>query len=180
MKGPTRKRRTRSHIIADLALNFAERQVLLCGFAAKRLSSDYGIDFLIRTCTQTGELEEGRVAVQVKATDVIQNKNDNVNLRIERAHLVSWMRQPMPVILIVYDAKNDKAYWLYIQNYFQNLEGFNIFAAGKTITISIPVSNLLDPAAVRKFGRFRDRVMRQIKGIDHEKIEDETADDDFR
>ena len=37
-----RKRRTREHVIADLAVNHVERQALLCGFTIERVVHDYG------------------------------------------------------------------------------------------------------------------------------------------
>jgi hypothetical protein len=39
-----RKTRTREHVIADLAVNHVERQVLLCGFTLERIVHDYGLD----------------------------------------------------------------------------------------------------------------------------------------
>jgi hypothetical protein len=63
------KKRTREHIIADLSSNFVERQVLLCGFTAERVYFDYGIDLTIRTYNQDGEVEDGFIFVQLKATE---------------------------------------------------------------------------------------------------------------
>jgi hypothetical protein len=39
-----RKRRTREHIIADLSVNHVERLILRCGWVARRMNPDYGID----------------------------------------------------------------------------------------------------------------------------------------
>ena len=44
--------RTREHIIADLSVNFVERQVLLAGHTIERWYSDYGIDQVISTYDQ--------------------------------------------------------------------------------------------------------------------------------
>jgi hypothetical protein len=46
MPGARRKVRTREHIIADLAINHVERQVLLCGYSVERIEHDYGIDLV--------------------------------------------------------------------------------------------------------------------------------------
>lgn len=61
MKGPTRKRRTREHIIADLSVNHLERHVLLAGFVAEYMAADYGIDRSIITFSDNGDLEEGNI-----------------------------------------------------------------------------------------------------------------------
>ena len=39
-----RKIRTREHVIADLAVNAVERQVLLRGYTMERVAHDYGYD----------------------------------------------------------------------------------------------------------------------------------------
>jgi hypothetical protein len=64
-----RKRRTREHVIADLAMNHIERQVLLCGHTLQRTVHDYGLDAILTTFNSRGEAENGLVWLQVKATD---------------------------------------------------------------------------------------------------------------
>lgn len=64
-----RKRRTREHIIADLSVNHVERQVLLCGYTVERHRHDYGLDLLMSTYDHNGEVENGEVRLQLKATD---------------------------------------------------------------------------------------------------------------
>ena len=44
-----RKRRTRSHIIADFSANFVEKQALICGYSVERIIHDYGVDLLLYT-----------------------------------------------------------------------------------------------------------------------------------
>ena len=56
----------------------------------------------------------------------------------------------MPVILVVYAARKDTAYWLYIQSYIRRLSGFNLFAAGQTVTVHLSTGNLLTRATVMK------------------------------
>ena len=64
--------RTRQHVLADLSINYLERQILLCGYAVNRLHTDYGIDMLMLTYSPVGEVENGHVLFQVKATDSLQ------------------------------------------------------------------------------------------------------------
>ena len=77
----------------------------------------------------------------------------------------------MPVILIVYDAPKTVAYWIYVQSYFRNREGFNLFAAGKTVTVRFPTTNVVNPTAIRKFARFRDRLLEQMSEVRHDENE---------
>src|SRR6266568_4321283 len=121
MKKLPRKRRTREHVIADLSINHVERQALLCGFVVERQVHDYGIDLDLYTFTRTGEVEPGAILLQMKASDRVLARphQSTLTFRIARRDLVSWLAQPLPVILIIYDARKEKAYWLYVQSYFR-------------------------------------------------------------
>lgn len=165
-----RKRRTREHVIADLGVDFVERQALRCGYSVERIVHDYGLDLEVFTFARNGEIEKGSILVQAKATSRVRLRPGNASFpfRIARADLVHWLAQPMPVILVVYDAVRDAAYWLYVQSHFAKWKGFNLFAAGKEMTVLMPVHQALDPAAMRRFARFRDRVVEQMKSVTHD------------
>lgn len=124
--------------------------------------------FADQTFTEDGEVEEGMILLQLKATDGLKSRSPFVSWPIERADLVSWLRQPMPVILVVYDAQKDMAFWLYVQSYFHQRRGFNLFAAGKTITVRLPRENIVHPQAIRRFAQFRDSALQQIEVIHEE------------
>jgi hypothetical protein len=170
MKSLPRKRRTREHIIADLSVNHVERQCLLCGFTCERIWRDYGLDLEVTTFTKKGEVEEGKILIQLKASDRLRLRPEQATFpfRIERSDLVYWLAQPMPVILIVYDARKNVGYWLYVQSYFRKRTDFNLFAAGKTVTVQVATTNVVDTAAVRKFARCRNRILEQSREVVHD------------
>jgi hypothetical protein len=170
MKKVSRKRRTREHVIADLSVNHVERHALLCGFVAERLTHDYGIDLELLTFDKKGEVEEGKILLQLKASDrlAIGPNQATFPFRIERRDLVLWLAQPMPVILVVYAARKDVAYWLYVQSYFRRLKGFNLFTVGRSVTVQVPVGNVISTSAMRRFGRFRNRVLEQMRKVIHD------------
>jgi hypothetical protein len=170
MKKLPRKRRTREHVIADRSVNHVERHALFCGFTVERVTHDYGIDLELFTFDRRGKIEEGKVLLQVKASDhlAIRPNQAQFAIRIDRCDLVLWLAQPMPVMLIVYDARKDVAYWLYVQSYFRRLKDFNLFAAGQTVTVHIPVGNLVTTSAMRRFRRFRNRVLEQMRTVIHD------------
>jgi hypothetical protein len=66
-----RKRRVRAHVIADMGINFLERQVLRRGHQLKRVDEpEYGTDALmLHFSPESREIENGWVEFQVKATD---------------------------------------------------------------------------------------------------------------
>ena len=159
MKPLLGKRRTREHVIADLSVNFVERQTLLCCYTMERMHYDYGIDLEMKTYDALGQREPGDVLFQVKATEEFDARkmSQAVAWRIQRTDLVGWLREMMPVILVVFEAKRNRAYWLCIHDYFGSLDGFNLFAAGATITVQIPFGNRLNSNGIKRICRIRDK-----------------------
>jgi hypothetical protein len=162
-----RKRRTREHVIADLSVNHVERHVLGCGYVVERMIHDYGVDLKLLTFDKAGYVEEGLVPIQLKASDrvTVRPQQATFPFRVERKDLARWLAEPFPVLLIVYRARKDIAHWLYVQRYFAKIEGFNLFSAGKTVTVQVPVRNVVDQAAIRRFARFRDRILDQMRKV---------------
>jgi hypothetical protein len=166
---PRRKQRTREHIIADLSVNHTEKQALLCGYTVEKRIHDYGIDLVLLTYSDVGEVENGEVLFQVKATDrpAMVKNGRFIICRIEYADLWAWLLEPFPVILIMYDAPNDRAFWLYFQSEFSDPKAIPKVGKSERITIRIPTNQLLNQDAVRHFRDFRNSILQQIRGIVH-------------
>ncbi len=158
MKPPVGTRRTREHVIADLGVCFVEWQALQCGYVVERMRHDYGIDLEMKTFNENGERERGDIHIQVKATDrlLLRPTTAAFSFRVARTNLVDWVYEVEPVILIVFDAKKKRGYWVCIQALFPDPEKVNFFAFGKTASIRVPVASRLNPNAMRKMARLRD------------------------
>jgi hypothetical protein len=156
-------------VIADLGVNYVQRYILLKGHSSEVFLHDYGIDLLMFTCNDDEEIENGHVEIQIKATDNISilKKSKAIAFKVEVAHLKAWEWQPLPVILIVYDAVGEgRAFWLYIQNYInKNKNLIDFRGARDRITLHIPMVNQLDATAIERFRGFRDQVLAQAKGV---------------
>jgi hypothetical protein len=162
----TRKKRTRQHVLAELSANHVERHALACGYAVERVEHDYGIDLILFTYDRAGNWHSGFVFIQLKATDHLRFRKDGtISFAVSRADLEWWLDATDPVVLVVYDAKADQAYWLYIQAYFEALPGFQLSNIGASTNVSISRANLIDPAAIRRFDRFRADVAKQLQGV---------------
>jgi Domain of unknown function (DUF4365) len=162
-----KKRRPRQHIIADLSVNYVERYVLLCGYSTERVEHDYGIDLVIFTYDANGEIENGQIYVQLKATDKLSRLAHDaaISFPLQRSDLELWLREPMPWILIVYDAQVNLAYWLYVQAFFERQVGFDLSQMGDTVTVHLPTSNIVNQEAIRQFARYKEDVLTQIQGV---------------
>ena len=163
-----KKQRTREHIIADLGINHVERYIFRSGHSAERISHDYGIDLLMFTYNEHGEIENGHVQLQLKATDKPRLLKDgkSIAITIEQAHINSWQWEPFPIILVVFDARRrGRAFWLYVQNNIETSGMGTVDEDKGTVTFHIPVANRVDSAAIERFRRFRDRILSQVKGV---------------
>lgn len=68
---------------------------------------------------------------------------------ISRRDLRCWLSEAFPVILVVYDGRRDRAFWLDVQAYFTDRSAADLFLAGETINVHIPVANRFARRAVR-------------------------------
>jgi hypothetical protein len=115
--GP-RKQRTRQHVIADLGVHFLEGFILEAGYTGQRLSSDYGYDLVMWTFDEQGYAEPGSVYFQVKARESLDSRGSQYVFDLDIRDYNLWIRERMPVILILFDALRRRAIWLGIQHYF--------------------------------------------------------------
>jgi hypothetical protein len=155
-----RKRRTREHFIADLSVNHLERFILLCGWTAQRVSPDYGVDLVMDTFDDRGRIENGVVKFQLKATDSIRlvSHRPSIAIRLDWRDVIYWLNEWMPVILVVYDAKRDRACWLYLQPALREIARVPRRRTQR-LTVHVPLANSLDVAAIRRFAGYRDAVL---------------------
>jgi hypothetical protein len=161
-----RKTRTRQHIIADLGVNYVERQILLAGFTLERITRDYGIDLNMTTFSPNGQVENEFVWFQVKATDNLQLNADEAfaTVRIESADFRYWLMQVMTVILVLFDVKNDRAFWLETQEYVKRVD-MDADEIGETVSVRIPVSNLLTVESIRFIRDRKEAIVAEIIGL---------------
>ena len=113
-----RKRRTRAHIIEALGFNHVERQVLLAGYTLEKIIHDYGYDGHIQPFDENGEVEGGLILLQLKSTDKLKlsDTGESVKFDLSVRDLEFWLSSPNVMILIVYDAQMDKAFFVELKN----------------------------------------------------------------
>jgi hypothetical protein len=164
-----RKRRTRAHVIADLSLHYLAYRVVGCGFTIEIVRSDYGYDVSIFTFDKNGEIENLNMYVQLKATDKIKISKDNkrVLFSLSKRDIRSWQDEPVPVYLVVFDAKKKRAYWLYLQRYLKskNLRANQI--VGQSITVEISTKQALRKKTIKAWRRDKAAVLKKIGAVDH-------------
>jgi hypothetical protein len=160
MASPPGKLRTREHVLADLSINYVERQVLLCGCSVQRISSDYGYDLVVSTFKPTGEIQGGHMFFQVKATDSLPLLADGKTISwvVSRRDLRLWLNEAYPVILAIYDGSADRAFWLHVQAHFAEQSSAGLFLAGQTMNVHLPVRNRLNRLSVQRIVQRKNAV----------------------
>ena len=154
---PQRKLRTREHVLADLSVNHVERFNFRCAWVARRMYPDYGTDLLMETFNAQGEFENGFVLFQLKATDTLKvmARRQVIPVRLEWRDVLYWLNERDPGILIIYDAGEERAWWLHLQvalrAQFQRSRRPKV-----KVTLRIPLENRLDETAIRHFAHLRD------------------------
>lgn len=144
-----RKRRTREHIIEDLSENYLERIVLNCGHLLQRPSRDYGVDVCMFHFSENGELENGEVRFQLKATDKLKLVSGGkfATVRIKTGDIQYWSMELYPFILVLYDATNERAFWVEVQDLLDQALDLD----QETETIRISVRSQLSEKAIESF-----------------------------
>jgi Domain of unknown function (DUF4365) len=146
-----KKRRTRQHIIEDLGLNHIERQILLSGNVLRRFSdNDYGYDGMIDTFDEQGQAHNLQLMIQLKSTDVIQQspQNGGFNVDLSKRDLELWLKSVLPVLLILYDAQLEIAYFIDLQTYF-NENRLLLKNVRKFVRIYLPPQSIFNTQSIK-------------------------------
>jgi hypothetical protein len=164
--------RTRSHYIADLSLNHVERLVLRRGHTVDGPRQDYGYDLVLSTYDykgsatyELGEIENGCVYLQLKATDKLTLLQDGqtISFEIKRQHAELWLHETMPVVLVVYDVPEETAYWLYVQRYLKAPSFSMPPNEQQGVTLHLSKSDVLDEAAIDRFRGYKEAVLDEVR-----------------
>jgi hypothetical protein len=146
-----RKLRTRQHIIEDLGFNHIERQILKAGFTVTPYHhNDYGLDGQFRTFNEKGEVEHNTIEFQLKSTDKIKCVGKTIKFDLSKRDLELWLLNNSTLLILLYDAQKEVAYFLDIQAYFQE-NRLKLHQIDKFIRVDIAIDNIFTPEAVLLF-----------------------------
>ncbi len=159
-----RKQRTRQHFIEDLGFNYIERQLLYSNCTLQRYQFDYGYDGLINTFNHIGEYENGVIQVQLKSTDSLKIVKNTIAFDLSKKDLELWLYSSSPVIIIIYDAQNELAYWVDLLIYFKENKEI-LKKVNKFVRIYIPNENFFNKKAVQDIRNHKNSIYGDIKNI---------------
>jgi Domain of unknown function (DUF4365) len=163
IRGP-RKQRTRQHVIADLSVHYVEGFILEEGHTAQRLGSDYGYDLILWTFDEQGYAEPGAVYFQFKAMETLTESDAAYVYDLDIRDYNLWVREEVPVILILFDATRRRAYWLMVQWYFQEDIARRPKKGAKTVRVPVPRRHVVNQKTIAKFRDLKSQVFDREKG----------------
>jgi hypothetical protein len=75
-----------------------------------------------------------------------------------------WLKEKMPVILILYEASWRRAYWLAMQEYFGQNPSRRPRKGAKTIRVHVPLQQRVNRRAIEKFRAMKWAVIHEELG----------------
>jgi hypothetical protein len=81
---------------------------------------------------------------------------------VTSADLRYWLLELMPVVLVVYDAIGDRAFWLDVQAYAAQHD-LDADEVGDSVTLRIPVASLFTPDAARAIRERKEVVRAELR-----------------
>ncbi len=162
-----RKQRTRQHVIAAQSVNYVERFIIDAGHTAQRFEHDYGYDLIVFTYNDHGYAEEGAVYIQLKASETLKATGKDFVFDLDVRDYNRWKSEPMPVILILFDAGKRRAYWLYVQRYFAEEESRRPKRGVKTVRVHVPAQQSVSRRAITRMRNFKQAMLDQLAGVYH-------------
>jgi hypothetical protein len=152
--------------IADQSIHHVEGFVIDAGHTVQRLDSDYGYDLLLFTYDEQGYLEPGLVYLQLKAAESLRAVGTSYVFDLDIRDYNLWMLDNMPVMLILFDARRRRAFWIAIQHYFREDDARQPKKGAKTVRVRVPVRQLINRRAVAKMRELKRAALGERKGIE--------------
>jgi hypothetical protein len=163
------KRRTREHVIADMSFHHLGYLVVRSGFTLEANRADYGYDGSIFTFDRHGRIENSYMFVQLKATDRIRFSADRkrVLFRVSKKDLSLWQDEIVPVYLVVFDAKREKAYWIYFQKYIEQRGIRAAMMKTESITVELGATQVVNRRTIVGWRRDKMVVLASLGEVTH-------------
>jgi hypothetical protein len=150
---------TRQHLLELKSYNFVERQCLDARCLFERTKHDFGYDGDITTIRPKGEVENGEIKVQVKASSKVKysEKHKGYVFDFSKRDLELWLGSNDLVILILYDGQNDRGYYIPLEDYFKR-NRLSLRKVRKFIRVYFPPANLFDTTNIQSLRKLKNEI----------------------
>ena len=108
------------------------------------------LDGQFRTFTEKGEVENKTIEFQLKSTDKIKRIGKKIKFDLSKRDLELWLLGNTTLLVLLYDAQDEVAYYLDMQDYFER-NRLKLGQIEKFLRVSIPIGNTFTPESVLLF-----------------------------
>jgi hypothetical protein len=157
-----RKQRTRQHVIASQSVNYVERFIIDEGHTAQRMESDYGYDLAMTTFDGDGYAEPGLIYIQLKSAESLIEAGSEYVFDLDVRDYSLWLAEPMPVVLVLFDASRRRAFWLHVQSYFSRNRSRKPTEAARTVRVRVPKSQAISRRAIAAIRAAKQQVLHRL------------------
>ncbi|MBW3582047.1 MAG: DUF4365 domain-containing protein [Euryarchaeota archaeon] len=91
------------------------RSVLPYDWTLQKIEDDYGIDFLLEVF-EDGQTTGRILLIQLKGISQVRTDSPSVSVRLKSSTLQYFTQLPLPCILVVWDARNERLLWSHVQD----------------------------------------------------------------
>lgn len=163
--------RPRSHVLETESMQFVQKSFPK-EWIIEKGQSDYGVDLIIEI-VEDDSVTGAHFLIQLKSTDnLVINKKGFVSHSCNTKTLQYFLERTEPVIYLVYDAKKQIGYWIWIKDYLMNQPSSD-WKIQDNFVIKIPRDNFLNKEAIENIKlrvlklHQKEKINSRIQSIDH-------------
>jgi hypothetical protein len=117
------------------------------------------------TFDENGFAEPGSVYFQLKASESLRTIGTAYVFDVDIRDYNLWIHEEMPVILVVYDARRRKAFWVAIQEYFDDEMTRQPRMGARSVRLRIPKNHAVNRRAIQKMRELKWSMQRPVLGV---------------
>jgi hypothetical protein len=107
------------------------------------------------TFDEKGYTEPGLIFLQLKASETLARSGENYTYDLDVRDYNLWVVERFPVILVLYEAATQRAFWVHIQGYFADNPFRQPKKGAKTVRVLIGRRQIVSHRAVAKWRGFK-------------------------
>lgn len=111
--------RIRSHVLEDESRNAFSEKIISFGWVHRSQKPDYGLDEQVHIFKDEKPTRYYFFA-QIKASDRIKESQDSPTFNFSTERLLQYEDNPLPVILVLYDSKGKRLFYMWVNALMKN------------------------------------------------------------
>jgi len=111
--------RVRAHFVEDKSRNIFRDKINSWGWVCRQQYPDYGLDEQVQIFSN-GKPTRYYFFVQIKGSEKIPESQDSPAYDFKTGHLLQYIDNPLPVMLVLYDSKSDRIFYEWVSTLVKN------------------------------------------------------------